>query len=149
MKFRLGIQSYPILDSQARKSKGYLVDQPFSKTLQVLKLYVCCILPSPEVCLVCLSVIRILFLFLSSTKYTEVLVKKFAHALVQVSQEIVHIHNLHTPQPQKIECQICADMRTVILNGVFPQQGISTPPWTVNKSIFLYYYWLILFLTLS
>ena len=50
----------------------------------------------------------------------EVSVQNFAPALVQVAHEIVNMHNLHTPQPYKIECQICADRRTLILNDVFP-----------------------------
>ena len=40
MKFRLGVQSYPTVDSLARERKECLVGQTFSKILQVLKLRV-------------------------------------------------------------------------------------------------------------
>ena len=53
-------------------------------------------------------------------KEAEVSVQNFARALVQIAHEIVNMHNLHTPQPYKIECQIFADTRTLILNDVFP-----------------------------
>ena len=60
--------------------------------------------------------------------------QNFARALVQVAHEIVNMNNLHTSQPYKIECQICADTRTLILIDVFPYYGISTPRWTVDNS---------------
>ena len=58
--------------------------------------------------------------YLRNTPYLrEVSVQNFAHALVQIAHEIVIVHSLQTPKPQKMKCQINADTCTLIFNDLF------------------------------